>query len=862
MARFESVAPKPTMRLSGLLFFYRQRLSEQAVPELFAGLGIMVAVALVFAVTVASQSVANSAGEVNRALVGPASLQLRARGPEGIDEHMLDRVESLRGVAHAAPLLEQTATIVAANGNSVTVNLAGTDISLAVLDGLVHTLPIATLEKRGIGLSKASATALGIQRIRVESRSGPIVSLQLRGRAMPLRVSAVLGSESFGALSQARVAVMPLERLQALADFPHRVTRILVQTKPGQEARVRTELVALAAGRLTVAPANQDVSLLREALKPAGQASLFFAAISALLGFLFTFNAVLLTVPARRQAIADLRLSGTASSAIVQMVLFQALCLGVAATLVGLLVGYGLSVGVFAQTPNYLGKGFTLGTNTSIGAAPPLVAGLGGIFATCIASMLPLLDLRRGRAIGSVYLEAGEPGNALGGRVALRLALTAAVLVVVRIVANSVWPSLALAWCALLAIAAVLCVPLLFSAVLSSSEAIAERFQARLTLLPLATESLSETTLRSLALVATGAAALFGAVALGGARDDLVQGISGFATHYSREGDLWVVTPNDNQGVAAFSSDNRQQRIAGLPGVRNVEALSGGLLDIGNRRVWVLAWPPHSRLELLDGQIIKGNLSTAIARLRQGGWATASQQVAEEHHAGVGDTLTLPTPTGAARLKIAAETTNFGWSPGAIVVNTLDYARAWSTTQPTALAVQTTPGVNPQTVRSEIEHSLAPRNGLEVLTAQVREANMNGSVREGLGQLTTISKLLVLASILAMAAALASAIWQRRKSLAELKLSGVEPSRLRRLLLLESMLMLSVGAVTGAVWGIYGQIALDGYLRTNTGFPVTRLGEGVRPVEVLAFVIIASLAISVLPAWLTARVPVRAALEE
>lgn len=862
MARFESAPTKATMRLSGLLFFYRQRLSEQAAPELFAGLGIAVAVALLFAVTVASQSITTSADDVNSALVGPASLQLRARGPEGIDEHMLDRVEALRGVEHAAPLLEQTATIVAANGASVSVNLAGTDISLAVLDGLVHTLPVATLSNAGMGLSKASATALGIPRIRAQSRRGPIVSLKLRGHATPLRVNSVLGPESFGALSQARVAVMPLERLQALAGFPHRVTRILVQTKPGQEALVRAELTALATGRLTVAPANQDVSLLREALKPAEQASLFFAAISALLGFLFTFNAVLLTVPARRQAIADLRLNGTASSAIVQMVLFQALCLGVAATLVGLLAGYGLSVGVFAQTPNYLAKGFTLGTTTSIRTAPLLVAGLGGIFATCVASMLPLLDLRRGRAVGAVYLEAGEPGNALGGRVALRLALIAAVLVVVRLVANSLWPSLALAWCALLAIAAVLCVPLLFAGVLNAGEAIARRFQARLTLLPLALESLRETTLRSLALVATGAVALFGAVALGGARADLVQGISGFATHYSREGNLWVVAPNDNQAVTAFSSENREQRIAGLPGVRNVEALSGGLLDIGDRRVWVLAWPSHSRLELLDGEIIKGNLATAVARLRQGGWATISQQVAEEHDAGVGDTMMLPTPTGPVRVKIAAETTNFGWSPGAIVVNTDDYARAWNTTQPTALAVQTTPGANPQTVRSEIEHSLAPHNGLEVLTARAREAKMNGSVREGLSQLATISKLLVLASILAMAAALASAIWQRRTSLAELKLSGAEPRRLRRLLLLESALMLTVGAVTGAAWGIYGQIALDGYLRTTTGFPVRRIGESVRPLEVLAFVIIASLAISVLPAWFTARAPARAALEE
>ncbi len=850
------------MGLSGLWFFYRQRLREQAAPELLAGFGIAVAVALVFAVTVASQSVTSSAEEVNRALVGPASLQLRSRGPEGFDEHLLDRVEALKGVKHAAPVLEQTATIVAANGADVSVNLAGTDVSLAVLDGLVHTLPVATLSKGGMGISKSSADALGIPRLRAQSTSGPIVSLKLRGRATSLRVNAVLGTETFGALSQARVAVMPLERLQRLAGFPHRVTRILIQTKPGQEGRVRTELTALAAGRLTVAPASQDVTLLHEALKPSEQASLFFAAISALLGFLFTFNAVLLTVPERRQAIADLRLRGAMSTAIVQMVLFQALCLGIAATLVGLLGGYALSVGVFTQTPSYLAKGFTLGTHTSIGATPLLVAGVGGVLATCVASMLPLLDLRRGRAVGAVFLEAGEPGNYLGGRVALRLALTAAALVVIRIVANSVWPSLALAWCALLAIAAVLCVPLLFAGVLNAGEAIAHRFQNRLTLLPLALESLSETTLRSLALVATGAAALFGAVALGGARDDLIQGISGFAAHYAGEGNIWVATPNDNQAVTAFAAGNRERRIARVPGVRNVEALTGGLLDVGNRRVWVLAWPSTSRFELLDGQIIKGDLSTAVGRLRTGGWVTVSQQVAEEHHVGVGGTLTLPTPSGESRVRVAALTTNFGWSPGAVVMNAADYTRAWKTTQPTVFAVKTTPGVDPQAVRGEVERALEPSNGLEVLTAGAREAKMNGSVREGLGQLATISRLLVLASILAMAAALASAMWQRRTSLAGLRLSGVRPPRLRSLLLLESALMLSVGATAGAAWGIYGQIALDGYLTTTTGFPVERLGGSVRPLEVLAVVVIVSLAISAVPAWLTARVPARVALEE
>jgi putative ABC transport system permease protein len=849
------------MGLSGLLFFYRDRLRHQRAEELFAGVGIAVAVALLFAVTVASQSVGSSAEEVNRALVGPATLQLRARGPEGLAEGLLGRVEALRGVQHAAPVLEENATIVAVDGASVAVNLAGTDVSLAVLDGLVHTLPIATLSEGGVGLSKASAQALRLPASNAQSAGGVVV-VKLRGQAIRLRVNAVLGPEAFGALSQARVAVMPLERLQALAGLPHRLTRILVQSARGEQTRVLSELASLAAGRVTVAPSDQDVKLLDVALRPSEQASLFFAAISALLGFLLTFNAFLLTVPERRRAIVEYRLQGVRSSAIVQMVLFQAFCLGLIATAGGLLVGYGLSVGVFAQMPSYLANGFTLGSSTIVGTTPLLVAGIGGVVATCLASIVPLLDLRRSRAANAVYLEDGEPGNALSSRAALKLALTAAGLVVVRIGANSLWPSLALAWTAILALAAVLCVPVLFGGVLRLGETIARRFQARLTLLTLALESLRETTLRSLALVATGAAALFGAVALGGARDDLVRGIGAFGTHYSREADIWVATPNDNQSVAAFPVGSRKQRIASLPGVRSVNALSGGLTDVGTRRVWVLAWPSNSPLAFLDGEIIKGEQSTLLARLRSGEWATVSQQIASEHHVGIGDVLWLPTPSGEVPVRVAALTTNFGWSPGAVVLSAAEYTRAWQTAEATALTVTVGRGYDPQVVRGEIERALGSSNGLEVLLAGTREAKMIGSVREGLGQLATISTLLVLTSILSMAAALASAIWQRRASLAGLKLSGVRRPRLRRLLLLESAVVLGVGAITGAAWGIYGQVALDGYLTTSTGFPVARLGASWRPLQVLIVVFAITLAISVVPTWLAARVPEHFALEE
>ena len=64
----------------------------------------------------------------------------------------------------------------------------------------------------------------------------------MRGRADPLRVSAVLGHEAVGALSRALVAVMPLARMQQLAGLPGRITRIFVQTAARSRRHGRAEL--------------------------------------------------------------------------------------------------------------------------------------------------------------------------------------------------------------------------------------------------------------------------------------------------------------------------------------------------------------------------------------------------------------------------------------------------------------------------------------------------------------------------------------------------------------------------------------------------------------------------------------------
>ena len=74
-----------------------------------------------------------------------------------------------------------------------------------------------------------------------------------------------------------------------------------------------------------------------------------------------------------------------------------------------------------------------------------------------------------------------------------------------------------------------------------------------------------------------------------------------------------------------------------LPRGPYVEVISSGsFLQLGQRRAWVIARPPGGSREVLRTQINHGSEPLASPRLAQGGWIAVSQQIAAEHHTGVG----------------------------------------------------------------------------------------------------------------------------------------------------------------------------------------------------------------------------------
>jgi putative ABC transport system permease protein len=854
----EPLRTRRLLRLRALAYFYRRRLRGHAVQELLAGVGIAAAVALVLAASLAQGSIVSSTQRTLRAVIGPANLQVRARGPTGFSESLLADVERVPGVQRAAPLLERSVRAIGPGGKSAGVYLAGTNVSLGVLDGLGRTLPLDALRDGALGLSRTSAASLGPQK---EGRAG--VTLVVGGVKRAVRVGAVLGPEAIGRLSGAHVAVMELAAMQRLLGERGRVTRILVQTRPGARTQVQRTLRGLVGGRLIVASSEQDIALLSQALGPSAQASDLFAVIGALLGLLFAFNAILLTVPERRQAIADLRLAGTRRSAIVQLVGFQAICLGVAASLVGVAIGYALSRWVFHQSTGYLAQAFTLSGGTVISANTVLLAAIGGVLVTCVASALPLVDVRRSARRDAIYLQSGLPGGALGRRGYAWCLGGALAMLALASVLYAVAPSSALLASIALALATVLAIPIAFAAVLALARGVSDR-APRLPTLAIALGGVRATTLRALALAATGAVALFGSVALGGARANLLSGIHGFARSYAADAPIWVGEAEDNQATKQLAGDAGAAKIARLDGVSSVGKFQGAFLTLGRRQVWVIARPPGGARSVLANQAIGGASAARRAEglLARGGWIAVSRQIAAEHHVRPGGVLRLPTPSGSVAYRVAALTTNLAWSPGVVFIGSADFARAWATNAPSALAVHLAPGASVARVASEISRALGPSSGLELASAAQREQKIDRLTSEGLGQLGLVSTLLVLTAIVALAAALASSVNQRRGALAGLRLAGAPPARLRRILLLEASLILGAGCLTGALAGIYGQFVMDAYLRHVTGFPVTTAGGTLRAVEILALVLAAALAIVAAPGWLASRVAPAAALAE
>lgn len=833
------------LSLRALVFLYGWRVRAHPLQEALAGAGIAVGVALLFAVQISNSSVTGSVKQLVSALNGDAQVELAARDDQGFDARSLAAVRAIRGVEAAAPTLERRAMIRGPGGES-SVLLIGVDSSLATLGGTIgRSLPprSAFVPSGGLVLPDRVARSIG-------THAADTLTLQVAGRSYRARVVTTLGQDRIGTLTGSGVAIAPLSWVQRLVGTPGRVSRVFARVEPGRQRDVVEQLHRISAGRLAVGPADATVRQLDGVTAPNDQSTALIAVIGLML---LAVNAMLLTMPERRRFVVELRTQGFTPAQVIVTLAFQAILLGLIASSVGLAVGAVLSRGLLGSVPTYLSFTFPVGTQTIVPLSAVLIAAGAGVAASLLAAARSFADLHPSRSLDAVYQEHGDVGEGLSSTLRHRLMIAAGALGGVALVLAVAVPATTTLAVAALAGVVLCAVPALFAILVRLMDALARRLKQNM--LVVALIGAQSTMTRSIAVAAFAAVAAFGSVTIDGARSDLIRGLfAGYSDHLDTA-DIWVTSAGRSLTTDSFQVTSRQlTRLRNDPALASVRIYQGGMHDIGEQRIWVIARPRGDRRIIPASQLLDGDLASATARMRSAGWISLSTALAHKYDVEVGEGFELPTPTGPRRFRVAAVTTNLSWGPGAVILNTHDYRSAWASAAPTAIEIDTRPGVTPAAGRRAVERVLGRDTGYDIQTARALEAEFQMILVEGLTGLKRISRLVVILAAVALATAFGAATWHRRDRLAAYRMQGFREHQLRRVLLLEALSVLTLGAVFGAIIGLVGHLLGNRWLELTTGFPAPFTPQlsvvltSIAPIIVIATVLVA------LPGYLAARV--------
>ncbi|MGH2878173.1 MAG: ABC transporter permease [Solirubrobacteraceae bacterium] len=835
------------MPLSNIVHLYVVRLKARVilVQEAFVVLGIAVGVALLFASQIASTSLNGSVARMTNGVVGQAKYQLAARSVAGFSEALVGQVRRLPGVYGAIPLLEQQTSISGPAGTRA-VDLLATDPHAVKLVGpLLHRFTANQLaHQEALALPQPIARAIGVGQLEE-------ATLQLGGRRVSAVVALELGSRSIGELVDSPVVIAPLAYAQKLLGTPGRISRVFVSPYPGHDAEVQAGLRRLAAGSLNVEPATYDVALFDQAARPINQSTGTFAAICALVGFMFAYCAILLTIDLRRALIKEVRRGGATRLETCKVLLFDALVLGVVASILGLVLGDVLSTLVSPSSVGYLAFAFPVGTQRIVTAQSIAVSVAIGMLAAAVGVVSPARELWRrpatGRLQSAVPTKFGRHSLLWLGGSLICLAVTTVVLFAA--------PQSAIVGIVTLLVGLLLLLPL----VVDASTALFERLYnvggSAGAIIAVHEIRSPKTRIRSATIAAIAAISVFASVTIQGSHVNLQGGLSQVISQLSTVADVWV-QPSGQQDLLATTPliGQRPLNLSHLHGIRSVQAYRASFLTYDSRRTFVLAPPSTATWPIPPSQLTGGgNLALATARIKAGGWAVVSDAIAQDKHLHVGQPFTLSTPQPIT-VRLAATATNLGWPPGAIVLNSRDYVRGWGKSTPSAYNVMLSPGASISAVEGEIRRVIGPGTALTVETARERTLRLDAASREGLARLTQIAILVLLAGLLATATSMTAAISQRRRRYARMKVEGYGTRALWEALVWESLILFGGGCAVGAVLGMYGQFLLSHALLTVTGFPVMFSAEALLALGSFAVVTIVGAAIVGISGYRTASI--------
>jgi putative ABC transport system permease protein len=809
--------------VAGLGRFAWRSLRARPLRTALSVVGVALGVAVLFAALVTDAGIQAGVGRTVDDVMGRSDLRVGAFEEQGLSASSLAAIRSTPGVAVADPVLEQrtylqrdalTTADSTAAAYAAPITVIGIDPAIDSGSSGLHDLELDS----GQGLTAASTTEAlvpaGLARD-LGLRVGDSLTIMGMNGPVAYRVVGLLAGAGPDSTSGGRGVVVPLTGSAAL--FGQRgATWVDVGLAAGATV---DGVAATLEQRLTFEPFvltdRADLAASLEASTSGFQAlTALIAAVTLFGGAFLIFNTLSMTLSERVREIGLLRAAGTTRRQVQRLVLAQAMILGVSGSILGLVLGFGLSA-VIVRTVGSLGDS---GVPIDGPAVPPLgvaLAAFVGILVTLAAALEPAIQAGRISPI-----EALRPAHAQHHSLVSQLRWLAAVVVTVGVAGLALWP-IALGPSGLggggageagivrpLVVYAVLLVITMLTPVIIGP-------LGRLASLPFALFLPAEARLSrgSLARDRKRTALTVGALTIGLAMIVALGGLAGSA-HAATDAWLTDVVPGDLVATSIrpiAPGEGVAQQLAAVPGVATVSPIAR--FAVAFRGVRVDAAAVAGSDLAADGRLtfVAGDRRAALSALDAGGSTIVPQAVADEFGLRVGDTLQLPVGRGEAveeRIVGIVARGLPGQSGESVLIGWSDATSHFGVLGADAFAIRFAPG---QMATAEAGLEAAARGlALEPTPISGIESAINDAFGRLFGLFDALALLAILLAGLGIVNTLTMNVYERVREIGILRAAGMTRRQVWRMVVVEAGTMGVVGAFLGCLAGVILGFALGG----------------------------------------------------
>jgi putative ABC transport system permease protein len=820
--------------------------------------GVALGVAVVVAVDLANESAQRGFALSMDELTGRASHQI-VGGPAGLDERLFVRLRREAAGIAAAPVLETYATLM-----GETVRLLGVDpfserrfrdqldgTGEGVLSGLLT-------DRRAVLLAEPTATRLGVV-------VGDPLILSLDGRDHRVRVAGLIHAGAEAAAIDG-LLVADIATAQELSNQIGRLTRIDLVLPPGAAGRAVVErlhgLLPPAAELLTADSRSRAMAQMSRAFRTNLTAMSLLALV---VGMFLIYNTMTFTVLQRRALLGTLRILGVTRAELLGIVLGEALLIGLAGTVFGILTGVFLGQGLVRLVTRTINDHYyVLTVSTYLVTATPLLTGaVLGVGATVLATLAPAFEAAGTAPAAALHRSRLEQRT---HRLAPRLALLGLLMVVLALALLALTTrSMLLGFAALFLLIVGLALISPYAVLLMSrlaTPAFGRLFglKARLAIRGIGA---------GLSRTGTAIAALMLAVAT-------IVGVGVMVESFRATVDLWlqatlradiyVSLPGVGAARPRGTLDPALvERIRAVPGIAGVSTGRRVGVHSGEATTAVFA------LGLPEGMLPRyplkaGHPAAAWQSFRAATAVLISEPLAWHRGLRVGDTITLRTDRGPRTYPIAGVYYDYGSEQGEVLMPRALYDRDFDDRGLTALGLYLMEGADRERVMAGLRHVVG-----EAKSAQHPLVRANQEIRELslaiFDRTFTITRVLRVLAILVAFFGILSAFMalalERGKELAVLRATGLTPGETGRLVALQTAAMgLAAGLLALPTGLALAEVLVHVINRRSFGWSMQTLLPAAILVQAVLLALGAALLAGLYPGWKMARTSPAEALRE